>query len=146
MAPNTASSLRRIRNKGTAVPFAMDRCAQYTRLVKLLRVRWSAAHVGSHGVRKSRLSWRNVAQLRKSPWTGGRRVIRSVSLRTFLRDRSTRPYVVENIKKNQVLTKKNIKRIRPGLGLNPIYYEKILGKKVNKNIKFGTPLKLQDIL
>ena len=55
-------------------------------------------------------------------------------------------YVVKNIKKNQVMTKKNIKRIRPGLGLNPIYYEKILGKKVNKNIKFGTPLKLQDIL
>ena len=55
-------------------------------------------------------------------------------------------YVVEDIKKNQRLTKKNIKRIRPGLGLNPIYYDEILGKKVNKNLKFGTPLKLKYIL
>jgi len=55
-------------------------------------------------------------------------------------------YVTEDIKKNQKLTKKNIKRIRPGLGLNPIYYDEILGKKVNKNLKFGTPLKLKYIL
>jgi pseudaminic acid synthase len=55
-------------------------------------------------------------------------------------------YVVQDIKENQKLTKKNIKRIRPGLGLNPIFYEKILGRKVKKDIKFGTPLKLNDIL
>ena len=39
------------------------------------------------------------------------------------------------------LQKKNLKIIRPGLGLHPKYYNLIIGKKATKNIKKGTALK-----
>ena len=48
-------------------------------------------------------------------------------------------YVVRTIKKGEKFTKDNIKRIRPGYGLSPIYYDKILGKNSLKNITRGTP-------
>ena len=50
-------------------------------------------------------------------------------------------YVVKNIKKNELIDKTNIKKIRPSNGLHPKYYFKILGKKVKKNINAGTALK-----
>lgn len=50
-------------------------------------------------------------------------------------------YVVEDIKKGNFFTKKNIKVIRPGYGLDPIYLKKILGKKSPFNLKRGSPLK-----
>jgi len=50
-------------------------------------------------------------------------------------------FVVENIKKNEKFNEKNIKIIRPGVGLEPIYFDKILGKKSKKNLKRGTPFK-----
>ena len=49
-------------------------------------------------------------------------------------------YIIENIKAGDTLTKKNIKSIRPGFGLSPIELDKVLGLKVNKNVKKGTPL------
>ena len=55
-------------------------------------------------------------------------------------------YVVKDIKKGQVLTKDNIKVIRPGLGLHPINYFKVIGKKISKNCKKGDPLKSKNIL
>jgi N-acetylneuraminate synthase len=48
-------------------------------------------------------------------------------------------YISDDIKKGEVFTKKNLRIIRPGLGLSPKYYEILVGKKVNKNIKKGTP-------
>ena len=33
-----------------------------------------------------------------------------------------------DIKKKRKFTKNNIRRIRPGFGLSPVYYEKILNK------------------
>ena len=50
-------------------------------------------------------------------------------------------YVVKNIKKNQLIDRLNVKKIRPSNGLHPKYYFKILGKKINKDILAGTPLK-----
>ena len=49
-------------------------------------------------------------------------------------------YAVENIKKDERFTKKNIRRIRPGFGISPIYYDKIINKKSPKKI-----LKVQSI-
>ncbi len=49
-------------------------------------------------------------------------------------------FVVENIKKGEILTEKNIRSIRPGFGLAPKYYEEVLGKKAGKDIDRGTPL------
>jgi pseudaminic acid synthase len=50
-------------------------------------------------------------------------------------------YVIEDIKKGNFFTRKNIKVIRPGYGLDPIYLKKILGKKSTFNLKRGSPLK-----
>ena len=45
------------------------------------------------------------------------------------------------MKKGEIFTKNNLKSIRPGFGLHPKYYEKVLGKKSNFDISSGTPLK-----
>ncbi|MGE7766856.1 pseudaminic acid synthase [Peribacillus sp. NPDC096540] len=49
-------------------------------------------------------------------------------------------YIVKDLKAGDVLTKENIRVIRPGYGLAPKYYEHLLGKKVDKAIKAGTPV------
>ena len=41
---------------------------------------------------------------------------------------------------------KNIKIVRPGFGECPSLYEKIIGKKATKDLKKGTPLKLENII
>ena len=47
-------------------------------------------------------------------------------------------YITEDIKEGEKLTSDNIKIIRPGFGLEPKYYDILLGKKVNQNLKRGT--------
>ena len=49
-------------------------------------------------------------------------------------------YVIRDIKKGEKISKKNIRRIRPGNGLPPIYYDRIIGKETSINLKSGTQL------
>jgi len=49
-------------------------------------------------------------------------------------------FVVEDIKKKEVFTAKNVRSIRPGHGLAPKYYDTIIGKIAASDIKRGTPL------
>jgi pseudaminic acid synthase len=49
-------------------------------------------------------------------------------------------YASKDIKTGEILTKDNIKIIRPGFGLPPKYYNILMGKQVNRDIKRGTPL------
>ncbi len=49
-------------------------------------------------------------------------------------------FVSKDIKKNEKFSKKNLKIVRPSNGLEPIYFERVLGKKSKQNLKFGTPL------
>ena len=49
-------------------------------------------------------------------------------------------YIVEDLKAGDVLTKDNLRCIRPGHGLPPKYYNDLLGKKVAKNVERGTPV------
>lgn len=55
-------------------------------------------------------------------------------------------YVVKDIKAGEVFTAENIRIIRPGLGLLPKYYEKVLGKKVKTDLKRGQALSWDHIL
>ena len=50
-------------------------------------------------------------------------------------------FAIKNIKKGEKFTKDNIRVIRPGVGLEPIYYNKILNKKSPLNILKDEPLK-----
>ena len=49
-------------------------------------------------------------------------------------------YVVEDMKAGDVITEKNMRCIRPGLGLAPKYHDMLLGKRVNRDIERGTPV------
>jgi N-acetylneuraminate synthase len=49
-------------------------------------------------------------------------------------------YVVKDIKAGEKFSKDNIKVIRPGDGLEPKFWEKILGKEAHTDLKKGTPL------
>jgi N-acetylneuraminate synthase len=49
-------------------------------------------------------------------------------------------YITQDLKAGDLLTIENLRSVRPGYGLKPKYYDKMLGKKVSINIKKGTPL------
>jgi pseudaminic acid synthase len=49
-------------------------------------------------------------------------------------------YVVQDMKAGDVLTKKNIRAIRPGLGLPTKYLDVVLGKVAKQEVKRGTAL------
>lgn len=49
-------------------------------------------------------------------------------------------YVVKNVKAGEAFTPTNVRSIRPGNGLHTRYYEDILTKKANQDIKAGTAL------
>ena len=50
-------------------------------------------------------------------------------------------YAVSNIKKGEKFTKKNIRVIRPGFGVQPVYFEKLINKRSPFDIKSETSLK-----
>jgi pseudaminic acid synthase len=62
------------------------------------------------------------------------------------RSRRRSLYIGENMKAGEVLTAKNLRRIRPGTGLLPKYYEKLLGKKIKFDTPKGTPVSWDLIL
>jgi sialic acid synthase SpsE len=49
-------------------------------------------------------------------------------------------YAVKDIAPGEVLTVDNVRAIRPGLGLPPKYLPTILGMRINRPLKRGTPL------
>ena len=53
------------------------------------------------------------------------------------RDFSRSLYVVEDIKKDEIITEKNVRSIRPGFGLHPKFLPEVLGKKATKNLFKG---------
>ena len=49
-------------------------------------------------------------------------------------------YATEDVAAGSVLTTKNVRAIRPGLGLPPKHLEHVLGRTVKRDVKRGTPL------
>ncbi len=48
-------------------------------------------------------------------------------------------YIVDDMKAGDIFTEKNLRSIRPGFGVSPKYYDCIIGRKVSRNVKRGTP-------
>lgn len=49
-------------------------------------------------------------------------------------------YVVEDIKAGEEFTSRNVRIIRPGDGMQPKYFDKVIGKVAKSDLKRGTPL------
>jgi pseudaminic acid synthase len=49
-------------------------------------------------------------------------------------------YITEDLKEGDVLTRSNLRTIRPGFGLPPKFYDQLLGRKLRKAVKRGTPM------
>ncbi|MDD5593350.1 MAG: pseudaminic acid synthase [Candidatus Margulisbacteria bacterium] len=49
-------------------------------------------------------------------------------------------YVVKDMSAGEAFNRENIRSIRPGLGISPKHYDELLGKKVGRAIKKGTPV------
>ena len=54
-------------------------------------------------------------------------------------------FSIQNIKKNEIFTKNNIKCFRPKIGVGSENYFKVLGKKSKKNIKKNMPIRMSNI-
>jgi pseudaminic acid synthase len=52
-------------------------------------------------------------------------------------------YVVEDVKAGEIITKENMRSIRPGFGMHPKFYNEVLGKKAVADIEKGTALKTE---
>lgn len=55
-------------------------------------------------------------------------------------------YISRDVKAGEVLTMENISVIRPGFGLDPKYYDLLLGKQIKRDLKIGTPLSWEQLL
>lgn len=75
-------------------------------------------------------AWRALGQVRYGPTEAERE---SVRFRRSL-------YVVQDLKAGDVLTRENVRAIRPGLGLPTKYLNQLLGKTVKQDVKRGTAL------
>lgn len=55
-------------------------------------------------------------------------------------------YVVKDIKAGELITKENVRSIRPGFGIHPKYYKEVLGKKTAQNLDKGDPLHFDSLI
>jgi N-acetylneuraminate synthase len=80
--------------------------------------------------RNARTAWQALGGIRydKTPSERG-----NVQFRRSL-------YVVADIEAGEALSAANLRSIRPGYGLAPKFYELLLGKRVNRAVKRGTPM------
>jgi N-acetylneuraminate synthase len=52
-------------------------------------------------------------------------------------------YIVKDLKAGDVLSKENVRAIRPGLGLPTKYLGVLIGRTINKDVKRGTAIDWQ---
>lgn len=55
-------------------------------------------------------------------------------------------YFVKDMKKGETINEHCIRSVRPGYGLSPKYFDKVLGCKVNQNIKANTPIEFNQLI
>lgn len=54
-------------------------------------------------------------------------------------------YVTQDISAGDLFTEDNIRSVRPGFGLEPKYYDEVIGKKASQDLSFGTALAMKHI-
>jgi len=81
-------------------------------------------------VEESRRAWKSLGKPVYGPCKSEKK--------SFIGRRSL--YITKDIKAGDTLTHDNVRSIRPGLGLLPKYIDKVIGRKVNRDVNKGTPL------
>lgn len=81
-------------------------------------------------VEETKRAWQSLGSVQLGP-SGDEK--KSVMFRRSL-------YVAEDMQAGDFFNRDNLRSIRPGFGLPPKYYVTLLGKKVNRNVKKGTPV------
>ena len=52
-------------------------------------------------------------------------------------------YFIKSLKKGHKITEKDIRRIRPGYGLQPKYFDSLIGQRLNTDVEFGDAVSLE---
>lgn len=76
-------------------------------------------------------AWKSLGKITYGPTAAEERAV--------MRRRSI--YITDDLSPGEILSKDNIRCIRPGHGLAPKYYKQLLGKKVKCVVEKGTPLR-----
>jgi N-acetylneuraminate synthase len=84
-------------------------------------------------VEETKRAWQSLGKVLVGPTEAERP---SIAFRRSL-------YIVKDLKAGNVLTKENVRAIRPGLGLPPKYLKQLLGMKILRDVKRGTALSLE---
>lgn len=85
---------------------------------------------------ESKRAWQALGQVSYGPTE---KEMKSLMFRRSL-------YVVKDLKAGEILTRENVRAIRPGLGLPPKYLGMLLGKTVKQDVKRGTALAWDHLL
>ncbi len=56
------------------------------------------------------------------------------------REHSRSLFVAQDMKAGDVFTPENLRSVRPSCGLHTMYYEELLGKKISRDARLGTPM------
>jgi N-acetylneuraminate synthase len=81
-------------------------------------------------VAETRRAWQALGSVRYGPT--------QAEEKARLRRRSL--YIGQDLEPGDILTADNLRRIRPGHGLAPKYYDSLLGQRVTRAVKKGTPM------
>ncbi len=79
---------------------------------------------------ESERAWQSLGQIKYGPTLAEEKA----------RSRRRSLYIAQDMQAGDILTSANLRRIRPGHGLAPKYYELLLGRKVGQDVPKGTPL------
>lgn len=75
-------------------------------------------------------AWQSLGQVRYGPTVAEQK---SLQYRRSL-------YVAQDMQAGEVFTAANLRAVRPGLGLPPKFYETLLGRRVSRDVRKGTPV------
>lgn len=75
-------------------------------------------------------AWQSLGRVSYGPCEGEKK---SLAFRRSI-------YIAADVKAGDVLTRENLRCVRPGMGLAPKFYDMLLGRRVNRDLKKGTPM------
>jgi pseudaminic acid synthase len=74
----------------------------------------------------------------------GEKIFRNNGLQLEILSKQRSIYPTRDIEKSEVISLDNVKVIRPGLSLEPKFFDSIIGKKTARRLKKGERIKLED--